>query len=686
MFSLVLLPTWGGILLLLFAVVQSAQAVCSSALKDESSANKLVNLSLQDLFDIKIDIASKIPESVLEAPSSVTVFTHRELLNIGVHSVEELLNFVPGFIASREIIFGQGYMVAARGRTTPQASYNVLFMIDGQRLNNEKSGGALSFLHFLPLSNIKQIEIIRGPGSALYGTSAFSGVVNIITNDNDQRLFVGAGNEGGREIHSSLSQRWQDGHISVFARYFESSGQSYANALTAAPETIKDPYQGGDFNLKLCHQQLQLGLRHMRRDTRGFYSSNHAGEDNRNISEQTAFYAQYALWKAKQGKLTARFSYSRMALLAHQVIADAATMATLNTTAPSPVSYLNSIELKEAEWSIQLDGHYQYQQHTLFAGLEWRKPSALSDAHWSNYNDAEALAALRGNNRQAVTYYEAQDNLTPLTRTKPNRQILGLYLQDKYRINTRLNTTLGVRYDYYSDFGGTLNPRLALIYQARPKHYLKLMYGEAFRAPSIRQIAAFNAGNPKLEAEQVRTTELAWLFDNKNLQTSVNYFYSRYSQLIDTRLINNLGDRRFINLQDTLINTGLEFSMAAQWNNGWSLRATYTYLTKMEQNPTRFPRQTFSAIANYHWRDWNFNLSAYYRATVEQRTLTEIIELSDYWLAHAKIRYQFDKNVTLVAQTENLFNKQYLSSTKLPTLSGVPNRGRTYLFGLEFNF
>ena len=118
----------------LFFSMASTLSVVAAQENAQLDINKLFTLSLEELMEVDISVASKREETVFAAPSSVTVFTRQEIQAMGVTSLEELLNFAPGFVSFRESVFGDGYMVAARGRTTPQASYNILFMLNGQAL------------------------------------------------------------------------------------------------------------------------------------------------------------------------------------------------------------------------------------------------------------------------------------------------------------------------------------------------------------------------------------------------------------------------------------------------------------------------------------------------------------------------------------------------------------------------
>lgn len=125
--------------------------------------------------------ATKRHSPLRKAPAIATIITANEIRNMGAQNLLDLLKMVPGIsIATTE--YGSN-MIEVRGIRT---AYNekILLMIDGHSINKTSSGGGLYLLaDILPLENIKQVEVVRGPGSALYGSNAFMATINIITRD-----------------------------------------------------------------------------------------------------------------------------------------------------------------------------------------------------------------------------------------------------------------------------------------------------------------------------------------------------------------------------------------------------------------------------------------------------------------------------------------------------------------------
>ena len=643
-------------------------------------------MSLEELLEVKITVASQTQETSGEAPSSVTVLTRKEFLAMGITSVEELLNFVPGFLTTREMVLGDGYRVAARGQTTPQSSYNILFMINGQRINSDLGGGAVENNRFLTLANVEQIEVIRGPGSALYGTSAFSGVVNIVTSTKANQVSVSGGNLGRREAHLNVSKEERNWQGSLFLGYNTDEGDDYSHFFRTPNATNssfrKDPRRNKDMYLTLSWKnQLRMNFRHTNWETGAFggrlpWYAIEGGQDSGLLSYQWV--------NTDTAQLVLEASYIQSELTSD---AELMNIQAIQRLFPAPLtSTQEAASIKgifsEQEWELGLNGHYFLSdRHRLYAGLSLRRPEIETFREQYNYDISQFnLDSLSGR----LSYLDGKMMEVP-TGKEGHRYILGIYFQDQYRFNPFLSMTLGIRHDNYSDFGGTTHPRLALIYQATPSTSFKLMYGEAFRAPSIRQLSGQNVGNPNLEPEEIKTVEGAWLQRYAMTQTTLTYFRNSAQNRIDTALISRTS-RKFINFDD-FDTHGWELETLANIGKEISLRMGYTYLLKTEPHPSRFPQQTFSMIANYQKGAWNLNLNTYYHDKTEQEIIGNIISLNDYWVVNGALRYTLSKGITLTGQINNLLDKKYFSSTKTASFQeGVPNRGRSYSIGVESTF
>ncbi|NQV13839.1 TonB-dependent receptor plug domain-containing protein [bacterium] len=138
--------------------------------------------SLEALLNIKVSTASKYEQFSYEAPASISIVTSDDIRAYGYRTLDELLNTIRGFYISNDRNYEY---VGVRGFSRP-SDYNnrTLFLLNGHSLNESVYGSAPFGTYFgLDLRLVDRVEIIRGPGSALYGTSAMFAVINVITRD-----------------------------------------------------------------------------------------------------------------------------------------------------------------------------------------------------------------------------------------------------------------------------------------------------------------------------------------------------------------------------------------------------------------------------------------------------------------------------------------------------------------------
>ncbi len=193
-----------------------------SAISPQEDPYNYLNLSLKELLNIKVTIASNTENSVIDSPSSVTVYLRQEILNMGLENLDELLNFIPGVYSNRNDVRGQ--LAIFRGRQSGDCSNGVLVLLNGSRANNALCGGAFEHLSYLSLADIERVEVIRGPGSAIYGSNAMLGVINVITRKTGNQVNIATGNIGSKEINVKLSKEIVKVGASLFVRYSEDEG------------------------------------------------------------------------------------------------------------------------------------------------------------------------------------------------------------------------------------------------------------------------------------------------------------------------------------------------------------------------------------------------------------------------------------------------------------------------------
>ncbi len=165
-----------------------------SASESELEATEVFSMSLEELLDIEVDIASRHSEKIFETPSAVYVITSEDIRRSGISRIPELLRLVPGFTVSQ--IDGNTWSIGSRGFKDSHGD-KLLVLMDGRSIYSPLFGGVYWDVQDYVLEDIERIEVIRGPGATMWGANAVNGVVNIITkhsNDTEGGLAVaGAG-------------------------------------------------------------------------------------------------------------------------------------------------------------------------------------------------------------------------------------------------------------------------------------------------------------------------------------------------------------------------------------------------------------------------------------------------------------------------------------------------------------
>jgi outer membrane receptor for ferrienterochelin and colicins len=467
-----------------------------------------------DIFDMSlaelatIEIASKHKQTVYSSPSTVSIISRTQLSNMGVFDLQTLLNYVPGFQSTRDIEQGTSNRITSRGRSTA-LSESVLVQIDGNKINDLYTGGISIINRMLSLGNVDRVEIIRGPGSALYGGNAFLGVVNIVTASNLSQVNFSTDDKGS--MLSNLLYHNESNSIDIFVSTFNSKGDTYRFVdLYGINTPTKDPMTGHDFYLKYQVDHWQFIGRHMQRELNDFLPLGSLGNNiNEENTEQWSLTSQYEYEVTPSSLLKLKAHYSKdkwrtNVLLIPKEVEIAPDFSLSHDFIGGP--YLTSHSLK-------IDGELTYhfsEKQLITIG------SAFEQVEIDN---------VYTNTTHNLTTLEPYPSAIKLTgensfNVLKKRNIASLFIQDQIKLSTQWELTAGLRFDDYDDFGQTLNPRFSFIWKPNKTSSLKLLYGSAFRAPNFLELYDKNNyvdfGNVNLSPEEVKTFELGWINTTDN--------------------------------------------------------------------------------------------------------------------------------------------------------------------------
>ena len=637
-----------------------------------NNAQDIFELSLAELATI--EIATKQTQNIYSSPSSISSISRQQLQHLGVTNLQSLLNFVPGFQSSRDIEQGTANRIAVRGRSTA-LSESVLVLIDGNKINDLYTGGISIINRMLYLGNVKRVEIIRGPGSALYGGNAFLGVINIITGINISALTFSATSTG--LLTSEMLYHSENNALNLSVAVFDDQGDDYQfTDLYGRDDKTQDPIKGHDIYLKYQLDGWQFLARHMQRQLNDFLP---LGTIGNGINKE----------KTAQWSLTTKYNYQFNDKTAVDVNGHYSkdTWDTLAVLIPKAVEIAPEFSLADdfiggpylTSHSFKVNGQltHQFSEQQLFTlGLEYEQ-AKIDDVYTTTTHDLTTLEPYSA--RVKLT----GDNSFNVVKT---RNVKSAYIQDQVLINQQWDMTVGIRYDDYNDFGSTINPRLAFVWKPNNSSSLKFLYGSAFRAPNFLELYDKNNyvdfGNTDLSAEEVKTYEVVWVNTATNWHWEVTWFTNQFDQRIE--LGNPVEDAenpfyapQFIN-RDNLSSSGFESELRLKVADNFSIQTNYTWFTKSSDISTS--RQAGTILMNYQFNDVNVNLNHYYRGS------SKLVEnQKSYWLSGVNITYDFAKSLQFAFNVTNLFDKHF-HTPSIVYPNGVPNRGRVFGLTMQYHY
>lgn len=509
-----------------------------------------------------ITSVSKRPQRIEDAPANVHVIPSADLRRYGYRTVYEALTQVPGVFISDATEFGT---IAMRGPAIiGDFNSRVLVLLDGHPLNEMSRNTAAGSDLAIPIDLVDRIEVMKGPGSSIYGTSAFFGVVNVVTKSAEQLDgFQAAASWGSFDAYGLNlaygSYLTKDLQVVASGSYLKNEGHDERireyDAVTAANRE-----KSGDAYLRVKYRDFTIAARTSERDREqpgAPFVGNFGSHENRYRDKKT--------W----GEVT---------------------------WAPS---------LGE-NGTLQLRAYYDYYRFDDF--LDYRPFEIFRDRNLAETRGAEAVVSLEtsADNRLTVgaeyqitraEYRSWSDGGPEAAQDRAHFGVLKLFVEDDWRFADDWRLVAGVQYNQHELFDRGFSPRGALIWTPTPADAVKLIYSQGFRNPSYIE-AFFDdstvfAGNRELSSERFRYTEL--VYEHRfGAETLLQFsgFYGRARDVIrqEEQVIDGVSRLQFQNSQQFEV-YGVEGSWRTELDSG--VRAFANATLQDENGPP---------LVNYpHW-------------------------------------------------------------------------------------
>lgn len=605
----------------------------------------IFNVSLKELAEMEITTVSRQKDTITTSPATVSIVTQAQLRDWGALDIYEALSFLPGVVKNETFM---GFSVLTfRGVTPGLYNNKALFMINGHPVHEKLFGS--SRLENIPLEMIDHIEVIRGPGSALYGTQATSAVVNIITR-NDHQKGSEANIRLGSFDHAYASLIHQRQNLAIAASSQRDNGYDFAGEDEFATsfryrmyndiDNIFVDWQPAGWRINAsAYQQMEnkygvnpFDFQHGDSTWKGLYL-----DINRHWQHQ---HHLFNVW-LRLDYFDQTFSGGEFPAAAGSAFYSSPEANSIESStgysfnAADPQSTAFNTTYRE---SLEFQHQYRFANgNTLISGAsyEYDKSSDLSFKY-----DID----------------EQTNPLSPYPDIQPSTYNAGLYVQYRHAFTSRLNGILGGRVEDNQDTGFTgLIPRLGMVYGISDHQAIKALYGEAFRTPvfleKYAQVPGILIGDADLKREKTRTLELTYdgQSDEKT-QLQVTLFRVELSDEITRRTVGS--ETQYFNGDGRLV-YGLESSWQHQWSDALQSQLNFTWQAGEDRSLDEISSRDvdrlyftpdFYANAMLGWQmrpHWRSSVSAQY---IGQRryllTDDSSASLDDYSLLNASLAYQ----------------------------------------------
>lgn len=707
--------------------------VCSyiSCIRAEETIN---DTKIDDFFALSpaelaavpvVTIATGTAKPLAQSASVISVITAEQIKAMGATELHEVLETVPGVHGALQTSqYDYYYSIRAMKNA---ANSQLLMLLNGTRINTAFNGSTLT--HFeMPIEAIQRIEVIRGPASAVYGADAFAGVVNILTKKADDSRGTTIGTRVGNwNTHSTWGQygtQWDNWKIASSMQYQYTDGDNqriiasdrqsildkvFNTHASHAPSAMQTRYEtlNGHLNLQRSHWDINIwGFAQFDAGLRAGISEllDPTGKSN---SHQTLADIRFSSedW-FKDWELQAHFSYLYTDFTVQSnLLPEGAEMSINNQgkfiaqVIPNRIVlfshgakiYTDRVEnIPALEWHSIYRG---FKQHLvrLITGVRYETVAA-----WG-YRNFDNTIINTNDSALSATDINITNNIAVSSYYLPNAQriIASMALQDEWQLKKAWQLTTGIRYDYYSDFGSTINPRLALVWDINSQLTSKLLYGKAFRAPSFSeqmyQINPILLGNKQLHPESINTVEMAIDYHpTLNFRSAFNLYGYEVQGLIVP--IANLGKMTatFQNFGDHYgYGTELEWDWHIQPQ--WHVSGNYAW----QQSYKEGTHEMVTGIPEHHVYlavDWQLLNYWYLRPQLNwigsrNRALNDQRPLADYATVDLTLRgKKLLGHLTVSASLHNMFNSINREPASDSFSQNLPLAGRSFYLEAAVNF
>ncbi|MDG0834440.1 TonB-dependent receptor plug domain-containing protein [Roseateles saccharophilus] len=640
-------PAWYATLALSFA----AQAAPGPDASDDKALEALLKREVQG--------PSRYAQSLMDAPASVSVLEREESDALGHQTVGDQLARLPGVYLSNSRTYSA---LGLRGFSRP-GDYNsrVLMAIDGQRVNEAIFDQGLPQLEFPVVAEwVQRVELVRGPGSSVYGSNALLGVVNVVTLDGADAPGLSTqgsvGEHGLRrvEMHYGAADAG-DRDLFVGLNLQDSAGENlYLPELGTPDGWVRrlDGEQQAALLVKYRDGPWRLSLNAVRRDKDAAtapYGTEPGVAGTRYSDREVLTELAYDAGWQDDVRSSVRLNVAGYEFRGRYVFGP-------------PPERINRDEAY-AQWTT-LEGRVLWRgvlNHQLMAGAELRTAPIGVQRNYdvSPYND--------------------------ILNTRSSQDSAALYAQDQWRLAPTLQLTTGLRLDRVRGFSPALSPRAVLALRPDERESFKLMWAQSFRTPNLYERfyddgGATQIGNAALKPERLNSAEASWEHLLRNgLALSANAYWTQMSRLIEQVPLSDSPDAvvQYRNVGRVRLR-GVDLDIEQRAGGGWLWRGSASWMDARNQSGERLSNAPTWMLKGHlvspQWRGWQLGVEGNVLGPRLGR-----VEVPTSVVVNAHLRYRVDARQSVSLHLNNALDRHNLDpSTPDTALSAIPQLARAW--------
>ncbi len=669
--------------------------ICAVGYMEVISAQESEEEALLELYGDQelISIATGSAQPISKAPAVASVITAKDIKEMSARDLDDVLETVPGLHVSYSPV-GYNPIYTFRGIYSGQ-NPQVLVLINSIPITNLFNGNRSQVWGGMPVESISRVEVIRGPGSAIYGADAFAGVINIVTKNaseingtnfgtrygtfnTKEAWFLHGGNYGGFDFAFMAEVKSTDGHDEDVDSDLQNlldlpPPAGFGTSASLAPGSTNNNRDNIDLRLDIRKQNWMFrgGLQRRRNLEVGFgvgaaLDSNAEYESDRWNADLTYHNVEFTENLDVQAQISF-FNTSQEVDENTILFPPGAFFPPAPALGPFADGVIGNPEVWERHWRFNFT--------TLFTGLEDHAIRFGSGyTHSEIYRVKESVNFLPFAPGMLIDISDTPFVFLP----EKHRDNKYGFIQDVWSFANDWEFTFGLRYDDYNDFGDTWNPRAALVWSARYDTTVKLLYGQAFRAPSFAEFRNQNnpiaLGNTELDPEEIETLELAIDFrPMEELRLGANIFYYEWDDII--RFVPDPPPALTLTAQNIGEQEGYGFEFEFEWMPVKDLSVTGNYAFQdsedkdSNEDAGNAPHHQIYARANWEFLPkWYLAPEFNYVIDRDRPPGDTRDELDDYQVFDLTLRSSaFSDQWEFALGVRNLFN----SSPEEPTDAGL---------------